>query len=133
MSFRYLTSAGVAFGVVLSAPGFAQERSPLYEFLKAADEGRTSDMISLISKSGISAGQFLKKIEKCYLRRVYGAPEGQVLAAWMCDEGPGKSRVLIADVSEAGDGVRITVGREMKNSVPAPARTGPALAEDDNG
>ena len=117
---------------MLATPALSQakEESPVYRFLKAADEGRTNDLAPLLSKSGMTAAEFTAKTSNCYLRRVYGAPGGAILAAWMCDEGAGKSRVFIADVANADDGVRVTLAREVKNDIAAPARQGSALAEE---
>ena len=117
-----------------SAPVFAEEGpSPVYAFLKAADEGDTNKMAATMSsKKGVSAASLLKTLEGCYLRRVYQAPDNRILAAWMCSEGKDKSRVVIANVGLADGGVVVSIQMEQKNNRPAPARAGSALAEGDN-
>ena len=103
-------------------------QSPVASFLKAADENDQSGITMLLGKN---AKSFLKKIDSCYLRRVYGnSTTGEILAAWMCAEGDTRSRVLMANVAAKGDGVVVQVVSEQTNARPAPPRTGSALAEE---
>lgn len=115
----------------LSGTANALDDNPVYTFLKAADMSDSEAMASAMSKkSKPSVSKFMQKLDGCYLRRVYSSPSG-ILATWMCVEGEDKSRVLIANVSAAKDGAVLTIVREMTNNIPAPERTGPALAEDE--
>jgi hypothetical protein len=105
--------------------------------MRAADSNDFSGMRAILperidqfSRGSISRDDFIHKIETCYLRRVYSTPEqGRLLAAWMCDEGKGKSRVVNADVWQADGKVQLMLSREDRNNRPAPARTGSAFAE----
>ena len=111
----------------------AQESSPPAEnpvsaFLHAADINDTAAMEAVLHRK--SAG-FLKQIKGCYLRRVYSdAVFGRLLAAWMCDLGPDRSRVVIANIGLLSDGrVSVIVERDTTNKRPAPERTGSAFAK----
>lgn len=99
--------------------------NPVEAFLRAADVNDFAAMEAAMDRGG---SKFLKKINNCYLRRVYQSPQG-VIAAWMCSEGPDRSRVVIGNVGlTAGSKVSVVVGREDVNNRPAPERAGSAFA-----
>ena len=125
-------SLAIMGSFLLALPVSASETNQVAEFLRAADNGENAKMISLMSDSqGVSGKKLLRKIENCYLRRVYGTPDKGIVAAWMCPEGEKKSRVIMADIGLASDGVAVQIAMERRNNRPAPARTGSALAEGD--
>jgi hypothetical protein len=100
--------------------------NPVEAFLRAADVNDFAAMEAITDRDG---SKFLKKINNCYWR-VYQSqrPQG-VIAAWMCSEGPDRSRVVIANVAlTAGSKVSVVVGREDVNNRPAPERAGSAFA-----
>ncbi len=109
----------------LAAPAFAQSVPPMVAFIRAADNGDAAAMMAALGKDKLP-----REIEGCYLRRVYGNPEGGVLAAWMCAEGEKASRVVLAEVGQADGKAQMRIVRETRNKVPAPPRSGPALAPD---
>ncbi len=86
-----------------------------------------------ISSEGerIPAAKFIKRISNCYLRRVYNNDQsGEVIAAWMCAEGPSKSRVVLGSLARTKeDRVLVQVMREQRNNVSAPERQGSAFAK----
>jgi hypothetical protein len=108
---------------MLAAPAMAQAPNPVAAFLAAADNGDATGMMAALGKDTLP-----KQIEGCYLRRVYVAKRGEVLAAWMCAEGDTASRVVIGSVMGSGDKVKLNIVSETRNAIPAPPRTGPALA-----
>jgi len=98
---------------------------PVETFLRAADVNDFAAMEAVMDRG---SSDFIKKINNCYLRRVYSTPQG-IFAAWMCSEGPDRSRVLIANVGlTAGNKVEVVVGREDVTNRPAPERAGSAFA-----
>jgi hypothetical protein len=106
------------------------------QFLTAADSNDFATMMALgtdsVNDGGrkISFAEFLKKIEPCYLRRVYkNDNNGDVLAAWMCAESEEASRVVMGALSSSADRITVSVLREDRNKRPAPPRTGSAFAE----
>jgi hypothetical protein len=106
------------------------------QFLMAADNNDFTKMATLVSKvvdmgRTISFAQFMKKIEPCYLRRVYRNDQSkEVTAAWMCAEGEAKSRVVLAQLASMGDSVVVSVVREDRNRIAAPPKKGSAFAEE---
>jgi hypothetical protein len=123
-----------------AVPGSApsMKSNVVSDFLHAADRNDFPTMRALLASDDVArqnkaltAENLVKKVSDCYLRRVYGNNEtGEVIAAWMCAEGPNKSRVLIADVGRTTDNkILVIVGREDRNQRPAPARTGSAFAD----
>ena len=120
--------AAIAFAV---APATAEDdATPVKDFLLAADKGDTEAMAAAMDpKRGISSKKLLRKLEGCYLRRAYGGPSAQMIAAWMCDEGKNKSRVVLLDVSKTPDGALVEIASERKTDIPAPPRTGSAFGE----
>ena len=102
--------------------------NPVAEFLRAADANDVAVMEALID--GRSA-RFLKVIRGCYLRRVYSNDNTrELIAAWMCAEGPERSRVVLANVGlTSANKVGVVVQSDMTNKRPAPERTGSAFAE----
>jgi hypothetical protein len=100
--------------------------NPVATFLRAADQNDVPAMEAVLDRSG---SNFLGKISNCYLRRVYQSPEG-ITAAWMCAEGPARSRVVIARVGlTSANRVAVAVVREDVNDRPAPERAGSAFAD----
>jgi hypothetical protein len=110
---------------LLAAPAGAQPASanPVVTFLAAADNGDAAGMMAALGKDTLP-----KQIEGCYLRRVHSDPSGGVIAAFMCAEGDKASRVVMAAVGQSRDKAQLRIVREIRNNIPAPARTGPALA-----
>jgi hypothetical protein len=101
-----------------------QVANPVAAFFDAADVDDRAAMQRLVDP-GSSA--FLRRIEPCYLRRVYAGPPG-VIGAWMCTEGPQRSRVILARIAPTPAGqVTVTVEQDRVNDRPAPPRTGSAL------
>lgn len=121
----FLAGIVAAISVMAAAPALAQNSppSPVLAFLQAADTGDADSMMAALGK-----GALPKPIEGCYLRRVYADPSGGVIAAWMCAEGENASRVVLGEVSQSGKNARLRIVRETRNAMPAPERTGPALA-----
>ena len=135
---KILASIILTSAALLALPVRAEDApNPVAAFLRAADNNDFSIMRTLLpekipQESGgeISQDDFIHKIESCYLRRVYSTPEqGRLIAAWMCAEGKGKSRVVNADVWQSGGLVQVNLYRESRNDRPAPARNGSAFAE----
>jgi len=108
---------------LVSAPVMAQAPNPAAAFLTAADNGDAAGMMAALGKDTLP-----KQIEGCYLRRVYADPSGGVIAAWMCAEGEKASRVVMAAVGQSRGKAQLRIVREIRNDIPAPARTGTALA-----
>ena len=108
---------------LVSAPVMAQAPNPVTAFLTAADNGDAAGMMAALGKETLP-----KQIEGCYLRRVYADPSGGVIAAWMCAEGDKASRVVMADVGQSRGKAQLRIVRDIRNDIPAPPRTGPALA-----
>jgi len=102
-------------------------QSPVAAFLHAADVNDFAAMGAVIDQG---SSDFLKTIGNCYLRRVYSnAQAHQLIAAWMCSEGPGRSRVVLANiVAGPGNKVSVSVLQNNVNDRPAPERTGSAFA-----
>lgn len=111
--------------ILAAAGGQPAAENPIATFLDAAD---VNDFAAMQTVMGRDGPKFLKKISNCYLRRVYQSPEG-VIAAWMCSEGPNRSRVVIGHIGlTRGEKVTVVVGREDINNRPAPERAGSAFA-----
>ena len=108
---------------MLAPPVMAQAPNPVAAFLTAADNDDAAGMMSALGKDTLP-----KQIEGCYLRRVYADPSGGVIAAWMCAEGDKASRVVMAAVGQSRGKAQLRIVREIRNNIPAPARTGTALA-----
>ena len=127
----------------LAAPPLAAQdkepANPVQQFLKAADandvdamRGLLADDLRWVGNKKITPDKFLQRISNCYLRRVYRDElEKRLIAAWMCDEGKGKSRVVLGQLAYNKDGkVLVGVIFEQRNKVPAPPRTGSAFGEE---
>ena len=102
--------------------------NPIQAFLHAADVNDFAAMAAVLDRG--SSG-FLKKISNCYLRRVYSSEQKhELIAAWMCSEGPSRSRVLLADINAvSGNRVSVSIQQNNVNERPAPERTGSAFAD----
>ncbi len=137
------TSAPVANVPRAAAKAPAQDAdthpNPVATFLQAADKNDFSSMQAVMAKNAllpsakkIPATEFIKRINGCYLRRVYkNGDDGRVIAGWMCSEGAAKSRVLLGDVAMTEDKkVIVLVVREDRNNRPAPERKGSAFADE---
>ena len=100
--------------------------NPVSAFLHAADANDATAMKALLDGGGDA---FLRTINGCYLRRVYGNNQtGEILASWMCDLGPNRSRVVVAAVTRTPAGkVAASVQANTTNERPAPARSGSAF------
>jgi len=99
---------------------------PVADFLRAADGNDFAAMEAVMDRAGPT---FIAKVSNCYLRRVYQTPDGP-LAAWMCPEGPARSRVVMGRIGlTAGNTVSVAVVREEVNDRPAPERAGSAFAD----
>ena len=99
---------------------------PVADFLRAADGNDFAAMEAVMDRG---CPDFLARVSHCYLRRVYQTPDG-LLAAWMCLEGPARSRVVMGRVGlTAGNTVSVTVVRDEVNERPAPERAGSAFAD----
>jgi hypothetical protein len=123
----------------VSLPVSAEDTpSPVTQFLRAADNNdfpamraAMAEKVPQMSGRAISREEFLKKIESCYLRRVYASSDdGRVIAAWMCSEGEEKSRVVLAQVQLVDGQIQVSLAREDRNNRPAPPRLGSAFAEE---
>jgi len=121
----------IAFLLSFCAPAIAHGTGPVQGFLQAADKDDKVKMASLIDGSkGLASKAFFKKLEGCYLRRLYETPDIGIAAAWMCVEDNGKSRVLIAQIATSGEQVSVNIVSEQTNNRPAPPRSGPVFLED---
>ncbi|WP_286692994.1 MULTISPECIES: hypothetical protein [unclassified Brevundimonas] len=99
---------------------------PVADFLRAADGNDFAAMEAVMDRGG---PDFVARVSPCYLRRVYQTPDG-LLAAWMCPEGPTRSRVVMGRVGlTAANTVSVTVVRDEVNDRPAPDRAGSAFAD----
>ena len=74
--------------------------------------------------------QFMESIKNCYLWRIYkNNISHELLAAWMCNEGDNKSRVVLGSLVQNKDKlVVVAIVREDRNNIAAPPRNGSALA-----
>ena len=100
--------------------------APVADFLRAADGNDFAAMEAVMDRAGPT---FIAKVSNCYLRRAYQTPDGP-LAAWMCPEGPARSRVVMGRIGlTAGNTVSVAVVREEVNDRPAPERAGSAFAD----
>lgn len=102
--------------------------SPVVTFLRAADVKDFAAMQAVLDRGSTN---FLKSIGNCYLRRVYSSEQThEVVAAWMCAEGPSRSRVVLANVAlTSANKVAVSIQLNNTNNRPAPERTGSAFAE----
>jgi hypothetical protein len=121
----------VVHGVFLAAPVLGQEElSPGVRFLRAADAGDFHTMAALLDpESPINAATILEKTKSCYVRSAFATPEGTVVAAWMCAEPEGKSRVLMTEIGDGASGAEVQITREYKQSLPFLPRTRSVLNE----
>lgn len=104
----------------------SQALNPIVVFLHAADVNDFAAMEAIMDRGGPS---FINKVNDCYLRRVYQTPEG-ITAAWMCSEGPNRSRVVMGLVQQTTENrVHVTVEWDNVTERPAPERAGSALAD----
>ena len=103
-------------------------QNPVATFLRAADVNDFAAMETVLDQS---SADFLKQIRNCYLRRVYTIEQPhELIAAWMCSEGPNRSRVILADiVAASGNKVSVKVVQDTTNDRPAPERDGSAFAK----
>ena len=127
MKYSTVLLAGCAF---LAAPSQAQdeEATPVKDFFMAADAGDTEAMAAAMNPDrGVSSKKLLKKIRDCYLSNVRDGPSSQFVAVWTCDEGPEKSRSIIADVSRTNGGAQVDITGERNLDYPAAPRPGPAF------
>jgi hypothetical protein len=101
---------------------------PVTAFLKAADVNDFTAMAGILDRGSSS---LLGVVRACYLRRVYSNQQThELIAAWMCAEGPARSRVVLGEVKTvAGGKVSVTVLQNNVNERPAPERTGSAFAD----
>lgn len=119
------TLSGVFMLTAAEAPPQATS-NPVATFLRAADVNDFAAMQAVMDRG---SSDFLNKVSNCYLRRVYESPE-EVMAAWMCSEGPTRSRVVIGRVRlTAQNRVAVAVDREEVNERPAPERARSAFAD----
>ena len=119
------TLSGVFMLTAAEVPAQAT-MNPVAIWLRAADVNDFAAMEAIMDRG---SSNFLNKVSNCYLRRVYQGPEG-VTAAWMCSEGPTRSRVVIGRVRlTAQNRVSVAVDREDVNERPAPERAGSAFAD----
>jgi hypothetical protein len=120
--------AGLAVALALAAVDASAQPAPDpgAAFLHAADANDYAAMQAVMDPG--SAG-FLKKVSNCYLRRVYSdAQTHQLLAVWMCAEGPNRSRVVVANIAlTPANKVSVSVQLETTNARPAPERAGSAF------
>ena len=135
----------LAAGCVAFAPLSAQQEAatnPIEQFLEATDNNDFDAMRALLAddlrwvgNKKINPDIFLERIGNCYLRRVYGDNiQKSLIAAWMCGEGKGKSRVVLGNLGASKKGkVLVGVTLEQRNDIPAPPRTGSAFAEEKAG
>jgi hypothetical protein len=119
-------SVALLFGAADAAPGPAP--NPVATFLRAADANDFAGMQAVLDRG--SSG-ILRKIRGCYLRRVYANNQThETIAAWMCPEGPNRSRVVLASIGLSRDNkVTVSVQMDQTNDRPAPERTGSAFAD----
>lgn len=125
----FSTIAAVSAALVLASadPPPAAAPNPVADYLHAADVNDFSTMGAMMDRGGAA---FLKEISNCYLRRVYSDNIAhEIMAVWMCAEGPTRSRVVVANVALGRGGkIAVSVGRDSINDRPAPERTGSAFA-----
>ena len=102
--------------------------NPIVTFLRAADVNDFATMEAVMDRG---SANFLKLVSNCYLRRVYSNEQaGETVAAWMCAEGPNRSRVVLANLAlTSANKVSVSVQMNNTNNRPAPERTGSAFAE----
>jgi len=132
---KALRLLGLCAALGLAPLAMAQSApTPLGKFLQAADINDFAGMAAAMAPTvqtdaggTMTSAEFIRKVSNCYLRRIY-RNQG-LLAGWMCDEGQGKSRVVFAALADAGDRVKLTAARELRNDQPAPPRAGSAFAE----
>jgi len=128
----------LALALPVTSVAAAEAANPLYDFLKAADDGNLAVMQEMLKDDvGVLAGgkqspaEFFKRLENCYLRRVYsdGYKPGTVIATWMCSvpADTGESRVVVVNVANTNSGLHLSDLFETHNKRPAPPRDGPAL------
>jgi hypothetical protein len=126
----------MAVAQVAASSALPSQSNPVGAFLQAADQNQFASMEALIggvtTRDGrrLSAADFIAKVRPCYLRRVYkNNAKPEILAAWMCDEGQNRSRVMIVNVAEQAGRVQLQVQLEQSNDRPAPARAGSAFTD----
>ncbi len=135
---RALHAFAFCAALAFAPPAMAQTApTPAGKFLQAADVNDFKTMTALMARtvptsSGgtMTSAAFIRKLSNCYLRRIYPVDKAEaIMAGWMCDEGQGKSRIVIAKVAD-GDGLaQVTDTRELRADRPAPPRAGSAFAE----
>lgn len=137
-----LAIGAIAVAIGLVAPAWGQDApGARATFLQAADTGDVAAMRPLVKRDVLkmlggrmSPSDFFKRIEGCYLRRVYGneAEPADVLAAWMCqlDKGNTRSRVVMVKIGQEKGEVLLWDFAETTNERPAPPRAGSAFAKE---
>ena len=131
-SARLVTLAAALLlpALLLPALGAAAQpaRSAVEVFFRAADANDVAAMRAALDGGSAS---FLKLIGGCYLRAVYSNKEThEIVGAWMCAEGPSRSRVVLATVAPLSPGkVSVSVRSNGVNNRPAPPRTGSAFGD----
>jgi hypothetical protein len=123
-----LIAASLALLAAAEPAAPSPKPSPASAFLTAADNNDHDAMAAIVDSGSVS---FLKKIDGCYLRRVYANDQPrELIAAWMCAVGPDRSRVVLAAITQTPEGkVVLTVRLDQTNNRPAPGRTGSAFAK----
>jgi hypothetical protein len=126
MMFVSFTALSVALALAAAPTSPEPAPNPAVAFLRAADVNDFRAMDAALDPG--SAG-FLKIINNCYLRRVFSDDlKHEVIAAWMCAEGPNRSRVVLATVAlTQGDKVVVSVQQNTTHDRPAPERAGSAF------
>jgi hypothetical protein len=121
--------AGLAAALLLPVAGASAQpaRSPVESFLRSAD---ANDLAAMRAALDGGSASFLKLIGGCYLRAVYSNKQThEIVGAWMCAEGPSRSRVVLATVAPTSAGkVAISLRSNGVNNRPAPPRTGSAFS-----
>ena len=134
---RGLYASVLCAALASAAPAMAQTApTPAGKFLQAADTNDFKTMAALMARTvptstggTITSAEFIRKLSNCYLRRIYPVDKAEaIMAGWMCDEGQGKSRVMIAKVADGGGLAQVTDARELRSDQPAPPARGSAFA-----
>jgi hypothetical protein len=121
--------AGLSAAVLLPLAGASAQpaKSPVETFFRAAD---VNDFAAMRAALDGGSASFLKLIGGCYLRAVYSNKDThEIDGAWMCAEGPKRSRVVLATVAPTSTGkVSASLRSNGVSNRPAPPRTGSAFS-----
>lgn len=123
-----LVAAAAALSLAAAEAPASPGSNPIVIFFHAADAHDVAGMQAILDRG---SAEFIKKVDGCYLRRMYGDnATHQIMGVWMCALGANRSRVVVAHVSANAAGkVAVSIQADTTNERPAPERTGSAFAE----